>query len=79
MNTQKHKLKDLDLRDEGHHLLKAKGNEWPPRSTNAKTNTFGAKDIVFVRPKVTDGCLEAQVRRPGPSGKVINFGCEGGG
>ena len=43
MNTQKHKLKDLDLRDEGYHLLKAKGDGWPPRSTNAKTNTFGGE------------------------------------
>ena len=79
MNNQKRKLKDLDLRDEGYHLLKAKGDGWPPRSTNARTNTFGMKDIVFVRPKVMDGCSEAQVRRPGPSGKGINFGNEGGG
>ena len=79
MNTQKHKLKDIDLRDEGHCLLKAKGDEWQPRSTNAKINTFGAKDIVFVRPKVTDGCSEAQVQRPRPSGKGINFGNGGGG
>ena len=43
MNTKKLKLKEHDLRTEGHHLLKAKGDEWPPRSTNAKTNTFGGE------------------------------------
>ena len=32
------------------------------------------KDIAFVRPKVTNGCSEAQVRRPGPSGTRIAFG-----
>ena len=56
MNTQKHKLKDLDLRDEGHRLLKAKGDGWPPRSTNAKTNTFGGEGY-RLRPAEGDGRL----------------------
>ena len=29
--------------------------------------TFGTKDITFCRPKVTDGCPEAQAQRPRPS------------
>ena len=29
--------------------------------------TFGAKDIDFRRPKVTDGCPEAQAQTPKPS------------
>ena len=56
MNTQKRKLKDLDLRDEGYHLLKAKGDGWPPRSKNAKTNTFGGEGY-RLRPAEGDGRL----------------------
>jgi len=29
--------------------------------------TFGAKDIIFRGPKVTDGCPEAQAQTPKPS------------
>ena len=78
MNTKKCKLKNHDLRAEGCHLLKAEGNGWLPRSASANTKTLGTKDTTSVVPKVTKGCTEAQVRRLGPSGQVINLGNEGG-
>ena len=56
MNTQKCKLKDLDLRDEGYHLLKAKCDGWLPRSASAKTNTFGDEGY-RLRPAEGDGWL----------------------
>ena len=79
MNTKKRKLKDHDLRAEGYHLLKAEGDGWLPRSASANTKAFGPKDTASTVPKVTKSCTEAQVRRPGPSGQVINLGNEGGG
>jgi hypothetical protein len=80
MNTKKRKLKDHDLRlrTEGYHLLQAEGNGWLPRSTSANTKTLSTKDTTSVMPKVTKGCTDAQVRRPGPSGQVINLENEGG-
>ena len=77
MNTKKRKLKNHDLRAEGCHLLKAEGNGWLPRSASTNTEAFGPKGTASVVPKVMEGCTEAQVRRPGPSGQVVNLGNEG--
>ena len=59
MNTKKRKLKEHDLRTEGHHLLKAKGNGWLPRSASANTKAFGPKGTASTAPKVTNGHPEA--------------------
>ena len=59
MNTKKRKLKNHDLRAEGCHLLKAKGNGWLPRSASANTKAFGPKGTASTAPKVTNGHPEA--------------------
>ena len=43
------------------------GIGWTLRSASSKTVNFGTKDITSCRPKVTDGCPEAQAQRPIPS------------
>ena len=50
-----------------------------PEAQEQNTKTLGTKDTASFVPKVTKSCTEAQVRRPGPSGQVINLENEGGG
>ena len=59
MNTKKRKLKEHDLRTEGHHLLKAEGNGRLPRSASANTKAFGPKGTASTTPKVMNGHPEA--------------------
>ena len=59
MNSKKRKLRNHDLRSEGHNLLKAEGNEWLHRGASPNIKTFGPKGATSVVPKVATGLPEA--------------------